>query len=96
MSRHVLKSKKLVIAELSTTLDLPITYILHRPVSKEEPIPFKISVYLTSDDTDIPICMWCPDGRGCFSINNMSFYRKTGLIDVIEDFCKKAYEAWKE
>ena len=95
MSRHVLRSKNLIIAEHSTTLEIPLSYVLY------EKNGFKIGIYQDSLTTnhqisDVPFCIWYPDGQGCRSISSrFLWYRDAGLVPQMEELCQQMYEAWK-
>lgn len=106
MSLQVLKKLGLVIATHESTVELPIRYVLHQPTQSETGA-FKISIYqdfwlggaLEERDanSDIPICVWYPDGRGCISITSrFLLYRDSRLVPHIESICQQMYEAWKE
>lgn len=105
MSRSALKNKGMVLAEHSTALSFPITYILHNEFPDNEDT-FKVSIYheryllgnQTTPDANnqIPFATWTPK-RGLFQLNFAPFVclRDAGLLPEMESFCERAYEAWK-
>ena len=105
MSRRILEEKGLVIGVHESSLELPITYVIHHP-TEGEPEAFKISIYQEAwlkgdktqrdDNSDIPFCTWIPK-RGLVPVSHrFVWYRDLGLAAHIEELCQAMYDAWSE
>jgi hypothetical protein len=101
MSRAL--NQERVLDEFSTTLDFPISYVVH----SRDTHPFVISIFherwikgekLNRDNnSDVPFATWLPEG-GLSQINSAPFVtlRDAGLLREVEAFCNQTYEAWKD